>query len=211
MATAIDRFTSEEIIDKYEMDQPWAQMSELGESIESYCQFTSYLNLGPKRTIRGVYNIAKPRDRGNFSTWNNNYVKYQWRKRAQAYDEYQNALDQMVFIQERRDWRDRRRKILLGLDSVAQKALKKIKQKMKETDDNRDETLASLVRLLQTTLTESREEYGDIMSKAGVEANINFNQTNQKVEINVVEVIKDYDRSPEVVRGEFEAIDEKAV
>ena len=216
MSTAIEsRHASEDIIDKYEIEQPWAQRHDFGESIEEYCQFTSYLSIGSSRTLKTSYENARPTDRGKFNAWRTNYVKYQWRKRARAYDEYQNAMDQMVFIQERRDWRDRRRKILMGLDGVAQKAVERIKAKLDEADDDgkesRDETLASLVRLLQTTLSESREEYGDIMSKAGVEANFNFNQTNQKVEINVVEVVKDYDRSPEVIRGEFEAIDEEAV
>jgi len=96
-------------------EAPWLQME--GETTLWYRRFTTYLTLGPGRTIRKTYEVCYSRERGiaaggvkaqRLVHWRNASSRNSWADRAEAYDTAQCAEDRRVFEEERRkDIRDR--------------------------------------------------------------------------------------------------------
>ncbi len=75
-----------------EDEQPWEQQP--GEASRWYNRFRVYLSLGHVRSVREVYRREKGyiRSRAVPSSWNQIYRQFEWRRRAEAYDEHQRKI-----------------------------------------------------------------------------------------------------------------------
>jgi len=88
-------------IERYERECPWERQE--GEPITAYGFFNTYLELGPGRAVSRAYGLALASERGSEHTWRRYYVLYDWKSRAEAWDEYGIACDRAMFEIERKE------------------------------------------------------------------------------------------------------------
>lgn len=69
-------------------DQPWTQ--QVGENNRWYQRFSSYLALGPMRSVREVYRVEKglAHSKSVPASWSDAYHRFKWAERAKAYDDW---------------------------------------------------------------------------------------------------------------------------
>ncbi len=73
-------------------EQPW--LPRPGENNLWYDRFSRYLAAGPSRSVRGVYNAEKGNERSKAvpASWTEAAHRFEWQRRAQAYDEMQRKV-----------------------------------------------------------------------------------------------------------------------
>lgn len=95
-----------------DIPQIWRQRDD--EPANAFEAFHSFLELGVGRTVRDTYRQVKgnPEAREPSSTWRTWSTRFEWFKRADAFDRYHAALDraadERAFAEERRTWAQRR-------------------------------------------------------------------------------------------------------
>jgi hypothetical protein len=95
-----------------EIPQIWLQRED--ESNEAYADFTYFLEMGSGRSVRDAYRQSKgkPDAREASRFWRDNSTRFDWFKRADAFDRHHAALDrhaeERAFAEERAKWAKRR-------------------------------------------------------------------------------------------------------
>src|SRR4029077_20644287 len=84
----------------------WEQMLDKQESALWYGRFRAYLLMGFKRSVSAVFQLEAEENRENQSTETHGYwyeyaKKYEWEKRAQAYDAHWIEEQDKLIAQER--------------------------------------------------------------------------------------------------------------
>lgn len=98
-----------------DIPQIWLQRDD--EPPNAFQAFQAFLELGVGRTVRDTYRQEKgnPEAREPSSTWRSWSTRFEWFKRADAFDRYHSALDraaeERAFAEERRRWAKRRAEV----------------------------------------------------------------------------------------------------
>jgi hypothetical protein len=106
-----------------EEKQAWDRQP--GESSKSYAAFSTYLDLGPNRSIVKAIK-SSGRSPGNLRQWELWSSQYQWVNRAAAYDDQSERTRLARMETERREMNDRQAKIGLMGQNVALRAIEKL-------------------------------------------------------------------------------------
>ena len=115
--------------------------------------------MGPERSLLGAYNAWREQARKGIAksparSWSINAVKWEWRKRAEAWDAAQRERRLVEEETERKKRREERRSILQGI-----KAKVAVKIQSLEVDDL---TANDLFRLVGLMLEQERIEWDDL-------------------------------------------------
>lgn len=129
-----------------------------GESAAAYAAFCAYYVLPPgERSIDAAYRAIKARQKrdgkrapGNWAKWS---VRFNWVKRALAYDEYRAEQDRIAYEQERRQDKQERIRLLKAYRRRLETALAALDPQAAEW---RDVTAG-----LKVVIDELRSEYDD--------------------------------------------------
>ena len=190
---------SSALVPEVDIDELWGHRPD--EPHEWYTRFYHFLMEGPTRTVSGaVKSYTKIYDDKpmHFVTWHNMLKKWDWWKRAYAYDRHQQKIEETAIMQHRVSERKERYSVMKRLGRLINVGLDQIEERMLDDDDPLYLSMAQLNRAIATYLSNSRDEFEP--KKPSLEVNID----QRKVEFTMVEVEKDYGQ---IVDGTIGAIE----
>lgn len=104
------------------MSKPWERQP--GESMKAFKAFTIYRDLGPlERSQEKVKEALERSSRTMISDWS---VKFNWKKRVEAWDDEQDRIIRADHLKEIKEMRKRHAKLANDMLTKAEKALEKI-------------------------------------------------------------------------------------
>lgn len=157
----------EDVVDTGPNETPWEQLKAEGETARWYSRFLLYRDLGPTRTLIGSVRAEQDakgipleeRAHGASGAWRQTAEKFNWKERAEAWDEYRRRV---VFSEGYASDIKRIRK----LDSLAEQLEDKITTMLTKMGDPRKFSPFLVERYLQTLEALAKETGG---RKAGLE------------------------------------------
>lgn len=124
-----------------------------------YDRFTRFRLQGPGRSLLSLYHQwqdekGKKRAHSPAKSWRDACKKWEWRKRAEAWDKHERLRLEAEYNAEREEWRDKRRKLLQGFFGKLVQALGKLKVD--------DASFAQLTQAVKVIVQELRSEFDDL-------------------------------------------------
>jgi len=145
------------------MSRPWDRQRN-GKGLEPnlwYSRFVEFLRLGPRRSVLELYNqYIQDRDgegatrrTSTPSSWGRAAVEWNWRERAEAWDEAERQ-------RQAREFKEQQDRAKIERIALLRKTKARLAQVLDTVDIERA-TLADLTRLLRAVCQEERAEYDD--------------------------------------------------
>ena len=136
---------------------------QMGESARWYDRFHRYMLVGSRRSLIGIVRLERAEKGGKGRVlkvpgyWNRSFLKYRWRERAAAWDEYQRQINREV-------WETHYKELRLSAWEMSQQHLARHDQMMKvplfEQTMIRDDN----GHPVSVTIKPSRWNYKDILA-----------------------------------------------
>lgn len=138
-------------------NQPWLRQD--GEPWRWYDRFTRYRRLGSQRTLMGAYKAearlsAQKHAKNVPGAWHDAFTKWQWKERAEAYDQYRRNAEE-------REWNKRYTKQRETEWALAQDLVTKAKQMLSMPLVKTTRTVEEDGRLIITEVEPARWAFRD--------------------------------------------------
>ncbi len=189
---------SSALVPEVDIDELWGH--QVGEPHEWYLRFHHFLMEGPTRTVSGAVKSYAEIYNDNpmhFVSWHKMVKKWNWYRRAYAYDRSQQGKEEEAVLQHRITERIRRYEVMTRLAGLIDIGLDQIEERMLDDDNPLHLSMAQMNRAIATYLSNSRDEF-----EPKTPAIVNVDQ--RKVEFTVVEIERD---TGEIVDGTIGLLD----
>ena len=160
---------------------------QLHEPYAWYVKFHHFLMEGPTRTVanaKKTYEEVYEEESGHVVNWYKARAKYNWWKRAYAYDRSQQSKEEEAILQHRITERLRRYEVLTKLADLIDIGLGQIEERVHDGDDPLQLSMAQVNRAIATYLAHSRDEFEPKKPAVIVDQ--------RKIEFTTIEVEKEY-------------------
>jgi len=166
-----------------------------------YIKFHHFLMEGPTRSVanaKKTYEEAYEEESGHVVSWYKARAKYDWWRRAYAYDRAQQGKEEEAILQHRITERLRRYEVLTKLADLIDIGLGQIEDRVHDDDDPLQFSMAQMNRAIATYLAHSRDEFEPTKPAVVVDQ--------RKQAFTMIEVQKEYDGG-EIIDGTVGLID----
>lgn len=191
---------SSALVPEVDIDELWGHQPD--EPHEWYTRFYHFLMEGPTRTVAAAvksYGEIYDDEPMHFVTWHRMVAKWDWWKRAYAYDRAQQGKEEEAVAQHRITERIKRYRVMTRLADIINTGFDQIEERMLDDDDPLYLSMAQINRAIATYLSHSKDEFEPKTPAIKIE-------DHRTQAFTMIEVQKEYDDG-EIIDGTAGLID----